>query len=73
MVATVAELDDAGSGGGCGGGERMKLLFSLGDRILPRPGDGTLWYARGVSLQDLLVRLADTYDASHCPPPALHR
>jgi hypothetical protein len=83
MAATVAESDDAGSGGGCGCGERMKLLFSLGGRILPRPGDDTLWYAggdirimfvpRGVSLQDLLVRLADTYDASHCPPPALHR
>jgi hypothetical protein len=60
----------------------MKLLFSLGDRILSCPGDDTLWYAsgdirivsvlRGVSLQDLLMRLADTYDASHCPPPALH-
>jgi hypothetical protein len=37
MAATVAESDDAGSGGGCGGGERMKLLFSLGGRILPCP------------------------------------
>ncbi|KQK16804.1 uncharacterized protein LOC100837333 [Brachypodium distachyon] len=64
----------AGSGddcGGGGGGERMKLLCSLGGRILPRPGDGTLRYAggdtrivsvpRGVALQDLLARLADAY------------
>ncbi|RCV22172.1 hypothetical protein SETIT_4G199300v2 [Setaria italica] len=69
--------DDGGSVGGSGGGERMKLLCSLGGRILPRPGDGTLRYAggdtrivsvpRGVSLPDLLARLADAYGGGTGP------
>jgi len=55
----------------------MKLLCSLGGRILPRPGDGTLRYAggdtrivsvpRGVSLPDLLARLADAYGGATGP------
>ncbi|CAL5053995.1 unnamed protein product [Urochloa decumbens] len=69
--------DDGGSVGGSTGGERMKLLCSLGGRILPRPGDGTLRYAggdtrivsvpRGVSLPDLLARLADAYGGATGP------
>lgn len=59
--------EDAGGGAG----ERMKLLCSLGGRILPRPGDGTLRYAggdtrivsvpRGVALGELFGRLAEAY------------
>ncbi|OEL38253.1 Serine/threonine-protein kinase CTR1 [Dichanthelium oligosanthes] len=78
MAATAgAAADDGGSVGGSTGGERMKLLCSLGGRILPRPGDGTLRYAggdtrivsvpRGVSLQDLLARLADAYGGATGP------
>ncbi|AQL04546.1 Protein kinase superfamily protein with octicosapeptide/Phox/Bem1p domain [Zea mays] len=77
MAATAGASDDGGSVGGGGGGERMKLLCSLGGRILPRPGDGTLRYAggdtrivsvpRGVSLPDLLGRLADAYGGATGP------
>ncbi|KAM0840912.1 hypothetical protein ACQ4PT_059322 [Festuca glaucescens] len=62
---------------GGGGSEKMKLLCSLGGRILPRPGDGTLRYAggdtrivsvpRGVALQDLLARLSDAYGGATGP------
>nr|CAB3468548.1 unnamed protein product [Digitaria exilis] len=74
MAATAGVADEGGS---VGGGERMKLLCSLGGRILPRPVDGALRYAggdtrivsvpRGVSLPDLLVRLADAYGGATGP------
>lgn len=77
MAATAGVADDGGSVGGGGGAERMKLLCSLGGRILPRPGDGTLRYAggdtrivsvpRGVSLPDLLARLSDAYGGATGP------
>ncbi|KAG8094992.1 hypothetical protein GUJ93_ZPchr0012g20253 [Zizania palustris] len=73
MAATAGAADDVGGGGG----ERMKLLCSLGGRILPRPGDGTLRYAggdtrivsvpRGVALQDLFGRLAEAYGGGAGP------
>ncbi|KAL5199327.1 hypothetical protein ABZP36_020530 [Zizania latifolia] len=69
----MAATEDAGGGGG----ERMKLLCSLGGRILPRPGDGTLRYAggdtrivsvpRGVALQDLFARLSEAYGGAAGP------
>ncbi|KAK3134211.1 hypothetical protein QOZ80_6AG0546370 [Eleusine coracana subsp. coracana] len=75
MAATAGAAEDGGGGGG--GGRRMKLLCSLGGRILPRPGDGTLRYAggdtrivsvpRGVALPDLLARLSEAYGGATGP------
>ncbi|TVU08309.1 hypothetical protein EJB05_41709 [Eragrostis curvula] len=75
MAAPAGAAEDGGGGGG--GAERMKLLCSLGGRILPRPGDGTLRYAggdtrivsvpRGVALPDLLSRLSEAYGGATGP------